>query len=322
MKRIAKFVAVIALAVAAMGLTGCIRPYDKPELVEITPSQSVVVIPLEGKTSDQGKNPSADFYKQHLVYSKRVQVPHKWIQMGWFTSDGKYVPTVRVIVVERKPVVREWTDAGDTGTSTKNQAFVAESGESIGFKARMTASAQIDEENVPDFLYRYNGKPLEEIMDTDLRNYAAGVFTEECAKLSVDQILAHKAEIMDTVRKNTVSTFAKRGVTVTALNLVGEFTYLDPNIQTVINKVFQADRENKAQTLLNEKMIAEAKAKATAGQLLSSGVGLELKKLELRQQEIDNETAWIEAWKSGGSKVPEVVTGGNASFLYSRPSDK
>lgn len=310
MKRITKLVIVVALAIVALGATGCVRPYDTPEYKEVTPSQSVVVVPLEGKTSEQGQTPSAAFYKQHLVYSKRIQVPHKWIKTGRWASNGKWVPTVRVIVVERKPVVREWTDTSDTGTSDKNQAVVAESRESIGFKARMTASAQIDEENVPDFLYRYNGRTLEDLMDTDVRNFAAGTFAEQCAKKSIDEILASKAEIMAEVRKSTVETFKARGVTITSLNLVGEFTYLNKDVQTSIDRVFQADREKKAQALLNQKMVEEARAKATAGKLLANGVGLELKKLELREKELANQEAAIAKWDG---KAPTAV--GANSFL-------
>lgn len=310
MKRITKIALVLALAIVAMSATGCMKPYDKPEFVEVQPNETAVVIPLEGETSAQGKTPNADFYSKNLNYAKRIPVPHKWVKEGRMADSGRYVPTVKVIVTNNSPYAREWTDTADTGTSAKNQAIVAESKESIGFKARMTTTAQVRTEDVPKFLSWYHGKPMDEILDTDLRNYIGGELTAECAKRELDDIRVNKEAIMSIVRNKTVDEFAKRGITITSLNLTGEFTYLNPKIQTVIDDVFAAAREKEAQELRNSKNIAEAKAKATAGKMLASGVGLELKKLELRDKALDNQAAAIAKWNG---EAPKAV--GSSSFL-------
>lgn len=317
MKKIMKFALVAMLALVALSATGCIRAYDKPEFVEVAPNQTAVVIPLEGQTSAQGKSPNEDFYKKNLNYAKRIQVPHKWIQEGRMGSTGRYVPTVKVIITNNSPYVREWTDTNDTGTSVRNQAIVAESKESIGFKARMTATAQVKTENVPKFLSWYHGKAMDDILDTDLRNYIGGEFTAQCSRRNLDDIRVNKEQIMSVVTSKTVDEFEKRGITVTSLNLTGEFTYLNPKIQAVIDDVFAAAREKEAQDLRNAKNLAEAKNKAESGRLLASGVGLELKKLEMRQYELENQRAAIDAWKAG-AKLPDVM--GNGGLLFNIPA--
>lgn len=316
MKRIAKIPMIVISIVFVLSCTGCMRVYDKPEFAEIKPNETAVVIPLEGETSAQGKTPNAEFYEKNIVYSKRIQIPHKWIREGRMANTGRYVPTVNVIIVNNSPFVREWTDTSDTGTSPRNQAIVAESKESIGFKARMTATAQVKTEDVAKFLAWYHGRSMDDIMDTDIRDYASGVFAAQCAKRPLDSIQRGKGDIMQVVSDETRKAFAERGITISSLNLVGEFTYLDPSIQTAINKVFQAERDKQAMVLNNQKTIAEARAKAEAGRLLN-GNGLELKKLELRQQALDNELAAIDAWKNG-AKLPDVMGGNGMVFNIPR----
>lgn len=84
MKRL--FLSFLMVAFIAM-ITSCVRPYDKPEYVEVGPNETAFVIPMftdtNVKTEDQVQvNENVDFYKQHMVSSKLIQIPHKWIKTG------------------------------------------------------------------------------------------------------------------------------------------------------------------------------------------------------------------------------------------------
>lgn len=312
------FMAGGALVLVLIVLGVAVRPYDRPEYVVIEPSQTAFLIPLEGKTSDQARFESESMVEQSKVASKRVQVPHRWIQLGRMPRDGQYAPTVKLIVLERKPVVREWTEADNTGTSRQNQGIVAETKESIGFMARMNCSAQIDEKSAARFLYRYYGKALEDVMDSDVRAQVEAKFTEKCANYSLDELLVSKDKVMDEIRKETMAFFAERGVTITVLGLKGEFSYLNPKIQEAIDNKFRSERDYQSQAFQNKKTVEMAEAKAREAALLSGNqVALQIRQLELRKEELDNQKTYIEKWNG---VLPTYMLGSNPNLLMQMPS--
>ena len=62
--------------------TGCRKPYDKPELVTIEPSQTAFLVPLIGDTGNQGSFESEDLLLEAKVATKEIQIPHRWVQTG------------------------------------------------------------------------------------------------------------------------------------------------------------------------------------------------------------------------------------------------
>ena len=105
---------VFALLVAmTVSFTGCVRPYDKPEYVEVGPNETAFVIPMftdeNVKTEDQVHlNENVEFYQKNMVSSKLIQIPHKWIKTGRFARSGYYKGTVRVITVDLTPRSGNW----------------------------------------------------------------------------------------------------------------------------------------------------------------------------------------------------------------------
>lgn len=63
-------------------LTGCVRPYDKPEFVTIEPHQTAFLIPLIGDTTSQASFESEEMLMQAKVAAKEIQIPHRWVQTG------------------------------------------------------------------------------------------------------------------------------------------------------------------------------------------------------------------------------------------------
>lgn len=284
------------------------RPYDTPEIHTISPSQTAFLIPLEGDSSNQAYFESEALLAERKVASKRVQIPHRWLQTGRLRGKGEWIPTMQLIVVERKPVTREWTESPGTGTSNKNQGISAESKNSIGFIARMNASAQIDEKNTPKFLYRYNNTTLEEIMDTEIRAKIESKFVEECAKYELQALLENKEKIMTTVRDEVISYFKDRGITITTLGLKGEFTYLDSSIQKVINDEFAAKKKLTAQKAENERKLSAAEADAKVVQIQK-----ETLQQQIKLQELDLWSEWIEKWDG---KLPQFLGGEDSNVMF------
>ena len=255
------------MVMMSLSATGCgfIKPFDKPELVTIEASQTAFLIPLVGDTTDQASFQSEELLSQAMVATKEVQIPHRWVKTGRMTGDGEWRPSAKLIIVERTPVTREWNSSKDNGTSAKNQAIYAESKESIGFSVGMNISAQIYTENdAIKFLYSYNNKSLEEIMDTEIRARVESKFVEQCAKYSLNEILASKEEVMSTVRDDVITYFEEKGITITVLGMKDGIEYDDPTIQESINEKFSSEQKLVTQENNNKVTISKAEADAKA----------------------------------------------------------
>lgn len=309
-----KFTLFLLIAILmACTTAGCYKPFHEADLREITPSQTAYLIPLEGQTSKQKAFDSAAFLDQSKIATKRVEIPYRWKQTGretWIDpNNGKWIPSMTLIVVERKPVTREWTEKPTDGTSVKNEGIGAETLESIGFMARMNCSAQIDEKDASLYLYRYNGKPLEDVMDSDIRPRVESKFVELAAlyRLNEDKttgILANKSAVMEKVRQDVLPFFKERGINITVLGLKGDFTY-DPEVQKAINQRFASIQQR-----------SKADNDAYTAQKLKASGGLEYQ-LKLQEMEIKRTNAETArnislAMKDGKVKMPEVVAGNGA----------
>lgn len=216
---------------------------------------------------------------------------------------------MKLIKVDRTAVSREWTEAKGDGTSSQNQGIIAESKSSIGFMARISCIANIQESDVAKFLYNYNTKTLSEIMDNEIRTVIESKFNEECAKREMDQILEEKANIMQVVTDYATNIFKEKGITVSNVGFKGEFTYLDESIQSSINKKFTATQEAEAQAVTNKKNEEQALSEAKVIQSQSSTLeqSIKLKEAEAKILEAQAKIKQAEAM----SKWNVTVLGDN-----------
>jgi hypothetical protein len=77
----------LLFSLAALPLfSGCVRPYDRPEYVEIDTSETGFLIPLEGNGSEQVKFQSEDYLNPVLLQLKSLEVEKARIEK-W---DGRY----------------------------------------------------------------------------------------------------------------------------------------------------------------------------------------------------------------------------------------
>ena len=292
----------LVLIMCCTMLTGCRKPYDKPEFVTIEPHQTAFLIPLIGDTTNQASFESEQMLMQAKVSTKEIQIPHRWVQTGRKHWQGEYRDTMALIIVDRSPVTREWSSTDGVGTSAVNQAIYAESSESIGFSAGMNCSAQIySEEDAVKFLYCYNNKPLSEIMDSEIRARVESKFVEECASRTLNEILTEKEEIMKSVRDDVTTYFAERGITITVLGMKDGLEYDDATIQKSINDKFSSEMKLTTQKNENERIVSEAQAMAEANRILSESLTDEV----LKQQ-------YYEKWDG---KLPSVMADSNGIII-------
>jgi hypothetical protein len=237
--------------------TACVRQYDRPEYVEIDTSETGFLIPLEGDSTEQVKFQSEDYLKQHKVATKRVQITHRWSQEGRWPTDGSWIPTVRLVKVNRSPVTREWMTMQTTSSAgaiqRADKAIWIESGDSVGFSMGFTCTAFIPEEDASKFLYWYPSGSLADVMDKEVRARIQQAAAEVAAKYPLDTLRSRKQEISDAVKLNVTNFFAARGVTITTVGMFGGMTYENPEIQRSIDQTFIAQQL---------KVVAEAKFEA------------------------------------------------------------
>ncbi len=256
--RVFKATPLVLGLVCLAGTTGCMKPYDKPEFVEIDTSETGFLIPLEGDATQQAKFQSEDYLKQRKVATKRVQITHRWSQEGRMPTDGRWIPTVRLVKVNRSPVTRAWTTPQNTSgngqiVARSDQAIWIESGDSVGFSMGFACTAFIAEDDAARFLYWYPSGSLANVMDQETRGRIQQVAAEVAAKYPLDLLRAKKQEIADAVKKDVTSFFATRGVTITTIGMFGGMTYENPEIQKSIDGTFIAQQA---------KVVAEAKFEA------------------------------------------------------------
>jgi SPFH domain / Band 7 family len=285
---IAAIAAPIAVALCAViGLT-CIRPYDVPEFVEVDSSESAFLIPLEGDTANQSTFQSVKFLEEKKVATKRVQITHRWQQTGYVPTHGRYIGTVRLVKVDRRPITREWTKSHKTGTSAKDEAICAESKDSVNFSMGISCTASIPEESAAVFLYSYPSKSLAEMMDMEVRARIHQIIAEESGNYSLFDLPAKKNEIMKAVRADVAPYFKKKGIEITTLAMLGGLTFDNPEIQRAIDDAAKAaqlrvaaEAKRAAQEVENKTMLLAAEGKALAAKRAEQGkIEVELVRVE------------------------------------------
>lgn len=316
-------------------LVGC-RPYDRPEFIEIDTSETGFLIPLEGSTENQVSFESEKYLDQRKVATKRVQIPHRWVQMSRMPWVGDWMGTVRLVKVDRSPVTREWTAEADSGTDERNQAIWIESNDSVGFSVGFNGTAYIREEDTARFLYMYRSKSLADMMDTEVRARIQSVAAEVASRYDLDELRSRKQEIIDEVRKATIPFFSERGISITTIGMFGGFTYQNPKIQDAIDETFVAQQlkviseaKLEAQQKENERIELEAGALANRAATIAQGQADAIRKvaeatkaaesdplfLSLKQLEVEQDR--IEKWDGsypdylmqlgGGAESPNLL---------------
>ncbi|MCG8649519.1 MAG: hypothetical protein MI861_06790 [Pirellulales bacterium] len=290
------------VAIGCLALSGCIKPYDVPEYHEVGASHTAFLVPLEGDSQQQAAFDSEEFLAKNMVATKRVQIPHLWVQTGRMPNSGQWVDSMRLITIDRAPVTREWNADTQGGTSRKDEAIWVESRDSVGFSTGIACTARISsDKDAIKFLYNYpaatstqssgkanqdqivdTGLGLAHVMDSEIRAQVQSRMSDFAALYNMDELREKKPEMLAYVRHGmlpenvrppdwnesnqpgVIDFFKERGIEITTLGQFGGFTYENAKIQDAIDRVFEAQQDEEV-----------AKAEATAQRERNVAVQLE-----------------------------------------------
>lgn len=270
---------VLLLVFVGVMLIGC-KPPNIEIFEEVETYETAFVVPMEGDVAAQAQLDSAERLREQQVSIKRIPIPRRWHKQGrqWNWFLGQWIPTVRVIKVDRRPITQEWTAETASGTSARDQAIWVESSDSVGFSVGFTCTAFVQEKDAALFLYQYSSQSLAEVMDTEVRARIQMVGAEIAARYNLNQLRSRKQEIIDAVRDDAVPFFAARGITITTIGMFGGFAYESPGIQQSIDAVFVAQQEEEvslaeltAQRNRNQTIEISAQAQANAVRIRAEG---------------------------------------------------
>ncbi len=287
----------------------------------VGPNETAFVIPMEGDSTNQAKFESIDFLKEHKVMSKRIEMPVRERSTGRMWWDYEWLPTVRVIKVDRSLVTREWTSDGDAGTGTgkdnKNEALSVASLDGVNFHLGVNLTASILEEDAATYLYYHGQKPLSEVVDSNVRGFLQGFSADEFGRLSLEECKRQKADLFAKANTAAIDKFKKVGITLSYVGSAEGFQYDDPLIQQKINETQTAEmavevarKKNAEQTQLNLAVVSKAVADRQAAEEFAKAADAQTAKLELDIEMVRARAMEVAAGKWKGDPPASILPQG------------
>lgn len=335
------FLLFLTLCLVCVIFSGCMKPYDVPEFERIESNETAFVIPITGASKDnQGKFNSAEFLNELKVATKRIQIPHMWVQTGRMYNSGEWIGTVRVLKVNRSPVSREWTVDSTSGTRDRDEGIYVESRDSIGFYVGVAITAAVEETDTALYLYRFpSGKLLDDVIDENIRSFVQTELSAEFGGLPLEDKLNSEDEVIqkgcktaktevfkqaaERIRNHFKATF---GITISNLGLIGGLTYDDEEIQEGINNAYleemgikQAENARLKQEKINETNLSievtnrkRAQEFSLALEAHSAKTELDIKRMNA-EANLERAKGFRERWSGN---LPANMMPANSQFLF------
>lgn len=306
-------------ALLALSLNACIRPPRVDPIEEINTNQTAFVIPLEGENQENQKQfESIEYLEQKKVAAKRITIPQRWRKTGRWDWQGQWIPTVRIITVNRAPVTREWTEEGK-GKNSK--PITVESKDSIGFAIGVNITAYIDEADTARFLYYYRDTDLATVIDTTLRGEIQNILSEQTGKRTLEECKYQKNDIFAETYKRVVDYAKHYGITISSFGLAEGYTYEDPSVQQAIVDAYVAEmrvvREKQntlAQKEVNDRNLSIAINERQQAEEFSKAAEARQKQVEAEVTKLEAEALLKMAEKWDGKSVPQWISTGDGNM--------
>ncbi|MFZ1720809.1 MAG: hypothetical protein WAU28_05730 [Candidatus Moraniibacteriota bacterium] len=313
------------LVTLAVLLSGCMGPAEIPPIEVVKPNETAFVIPLEGDSASQEKFESVKYLQAKKVQAKRITLPIKKRETGRWLGEFEWLPTVRVIKVDRSLVTREWSEPslkGKPPTNMQKAAIAVESKESIGFHVGINVTVLIQEDDAATYLYWHNVKSLQNVTDTNIRGFIQGVLSREFGALSLEQAKEQKNRVFGVAEKEAKDHFKQYGITILNLGNAGGLEFDDPEIQAAINntqtsemKIDVAKKDKLAQDERNKRDVATAIAARQAAEEFAKAKEAQTARVDLEIKMVYAQAA-LEAAKKFDGKLPANVLPSNSGMLF------
>ena len=293
--------------------------YDKTDYAEayfILPNELAFFIPDVGANRDaQAKFGSMEYLEANKVAAKRFLIPHARFSGSGSLWNDYFVPSGRLIVVDRTPYNREWVASRERGTSARNESFPCQSQEGLNVTAEISIAASVTEDNAARFLYWFGVKPpqgdrsnpaviftsvyygqnLAEVMDTVGRGKVQTLVCHEIGARTFDTVNKDINVMLDAIEKNASAFFAAKGITLDYIGWAGTLTF-DRDVQKAVNDRYTAEKIAPVLATLQTKAALDAAAKWN-GQLPGSVSGLWLVPSDLWSGVL----GWLKGDAAGGA---------------------
>lgn len=311
---------VSALALVALVFSSCV-PYKTLDVVEVQSNETAWAIPLDAMSKDgQVKFDSVAFLNQKKIASKRIMVDKVKRDTGRMYWDIEWIPTTRVIKVDRSLVTRQWTD-GAGGKSEDDFAIGVVTQDSVKLRVGLTITASIEEDDASTYLYYHGARPLSEVLDQNIRSFAISELTKEYSQLNLNDAQVQGDEIYAKLFANAAKAFKPKGVSIQYLGNAEGLTYGDPTVQQAINARYLAEQDAKtakeqqeAQKIRNATKVLNAQAEADAAKKL-----LDAKEATSFQNDLQVKMMMAQAQLTMANKwtgaMPANVIPGNSPML-------
>ncbi len=312
-----------ALLTAAPHAWAYYEKTDYTEAIYILPNQSAFVIPDAGANKDsQAQFMSLDYLKANKIAAKRVVIPHVKLSGSGAWSDF-YVPSARVIIVDRTPYNREWVTAASRGTSNKNEGMPCQSSEGLDVTAGVSIGVSVREEDAARYLYYfgtipptgnasdpaivftsvYNARSVADVMDKVGRGEALSLVCQEISTRTLNDDNKDSGAIMKNIATAMTAFLVERGITLDYIGWADTFTF-DQTVQKAINDKYIADTVKPVlQTL---QALADVRIKEGLGEGLASR-GLPANLIALPSDLLDFTTLF--GAKHSGTAAPPAPPG-------------
>ena len=302
----AKVVGILLLIVT---FSGC-GPAKLEDFDDVEDHETSFLIPMEGQTESQEKFNSKDFLQQNLIAAKRVSLPLRKKYTGRMPWDYEWIPTARLITVERTPKHREWINLEG---NKQGQVLRAQSSEGIKFTTGAVISALVTEDDAALFRSHFKNVPLDTILDTTVRGYAQERLAAEFGAISLDKCQTNKSVVFSKVEKETIDEFRKVGITVLYFGNHGGLAYLNDKVQQAIDSEYLqkldkqiSEKKLVAQLTRNDTQNIQAKAEAAAaGKLQEAAEAMQfVTSVEIAKMQAQ---ARLDMAKKVTGKLPETI---------------
>lgn len=328
----------IAIAgLALFGAAGC-GPVKQERLVQIESNHTAFKLPLE--EDKQGTDfMSVKYLKEKRVSMQRYSIPQRSRDTGRWWWQYEWIPTELIVVVDRAPVTRNWTD-NSPGSGPK--AIRLESQESIGYNLGITITASIEEEDAPLYLYNFGGytfnakgekvpytppggepfdPSLGRLLDTVVRGWIQQKLTHDLGSIPLKDTDAKLGAAVDACFVECRKVFKLQGITIQSMGLAAGLRFENAEIQRVIDMRYTAatdievaKKEAAGQRQLNERMLAKVKTEIETANKRVAAKEAVLLQSELRLKMLDAETFKLAA--EGWDGKPAYLVPQGAQFLF------
>jgi hypothetical protein len=249
--KLTKFLSLALLTLVAVVLTGC-KPPNIPLLQTVEPNETAWLIPLDGSSGDgQVKFDSVGFLNTKKIAQKRITISQTWRRLGysWQWYAGEYIPTARLIKVDRRLITREWVDRED---SKQDEGIPVNTRDNIGLSVGLTITMSISEEDASTYLYYHGQRALSEVADQNVKSYAVAELNRQISALNLLDFQNNQTQIYADLFKQTAATFKEKGITIDFLGNAKGWKFVNDEIQRSINASFIAQQDNKTAKMEQE----------------------------------------------------------------------